>query len=876
MIRALRNLARAARGRAACLAIGVFALASRAAATAPRDAIFYEYMPIAWRDSDNDAARFGDFGGMTAALPYLRSLGVTAVWMTPIFDSPAYHGYQHLPPNTINPRFGTEAQFLDFVRAAHADSIQVYIDLVAYMVSTRSTIFQQTYRQPASLLTDLLAYRDAHVANRSYDGGAFTTWNGDQVGYVRWNLQTPAAVDSLVAWTAHWLDPNGDGDPRDGVDGYRLDHVVLDEGWGYTLAFWQYWKTAMQRMNPQVFTFAEQGDWGSRGSEFLSAHDAAFTKPFLFAARRALAAENAGELYTEMGATLAALPAGRFALETLGDHDVDRLASVLGDDAGRLRSAAAVSLLQPLPPVIYFGDELGMRGTKAGYASDASDIPFREPFKWNAVDGPPMSNYVSLNGAAYAGRVARDRDGRSVEEQSGVSGSLLETYRGLAALRHAHAALRHGRYLPLSADASAVWAFARIAAGESVAVAINLSNRAFTTHLDLRELLGAAPGAALHDLVQNRDLPAADARNRSAYPVAVTAHGWAVIAVASIAPGRDSTTVDGASLPRDFARGTLLATQSRAAGADDDRRELDQLFARSDSSGLWLGVTGNVPLDGTGLVLLVQAGTTGGTTLRTAGFTAAPAGLRALDGLRLAGDFGPDAALWVHAAGGQLHAWQATWRGGLATARDLGAHAFGAREPLVDGLEVGLDDSNRAGVGATSADGAASAEHGCEWFVPWSALDASGLRGRVRVLALLVDADGRLGGHTLPALPDGVATLGAPPLSFDALGGPHDAAFTLGAASTPAVGVLTVAPSPARDAVTLRCEVTRADVVTVRVADVRGRVVRQFAAESWTLGPHALAWDLRDDAGRRVASGLYFVEARSSGGVRRARLAITR
>ena len=49
----------------------------------PRDEVFYQFMPIAWRDSDEDAYRFGDFNGMTASLDYLQELGVTAVWMNP-------------------------------------------------------------------------------------------------------------------------------------------------------------------------------------------------------------------------------------------------------------------------------------------------------------------------------------------------------------------------------------------------------------------------------------------------------------------------------------------------------------------------------------------------------------------------------------------------------------------------------------------------------------------------------------------------------------------------------------------------------------------------------------------------------------------------
>ncbi|MFN9972065.1 MAG: alpha-amylase family glycosyl hydrolase, partial [Phycisphaerae bacterium] len=99
------------------------------------DDIFYHFMPISWRDSDNDQYRFGDFNGMTASLDYLQSLGVTAVWMNPIFPSAAYHGYQHGDASQINSRFGTEAQFLAFVNAAHARGIKVYLDFVAYGIS---------------------------------------------------------------------------------------------------------------------------------------------------------------------------------------------------------------------------------------------------------------------------------------------------------------------------------------------------------------------------------------------------------------------------------------------------------------------------------------------------------------------------------------------------------------------------------------------------------------------------------------------------------------------------------------------------------------------------------------------------------------------
>src|SRR5688572_32390215 len=104
--------------------------------------VLYQFMPIAWRDSDGDELRYGDFGGMAASLDYLKALGVTGVWMTPIFPSPAYHGYQHLDADKVNPRLGTEAQFLAFVREAHARHIKVFIDLVVYGTNQESTYFE--------------------------------------------------------------------------------------------------------------------------------------------------------------------------------------------------------------------------------------------------------------------------------------------------------------------------------------------------------------------------------------------------------------------------------------------------------------------------------------------------------------------------------------------------------------------------------------------------------------------------------------------------------------------------------------------------------------------------------------------------------------
>jgi glycosidase len=470
------------------------------------DEVLYEFMPIAWRDSDGDELRYGDFGGMTASLDYLKGLGVTGVWMTPIFPSPAYHGYQHMEADKVNPRFGTEDQFLEFVRKAHELKMKVYIDFVAYGINQDSVYFTDSHEKPESKYTSWLAYKDP--ANKTYEGYTFRTWNGAEVGFVHWNLNSPEPRRLVTEWPKHWLDPNGDGDPSDGVDGFRLDHVWAEykdgpDGWGYNvLDFWVPWKRALRKVNPDVVTFAEQARWQTTGEDLLPAFDAAFTKPLESAARQSLKEGNAEyvsralheAIRGETGAHKNGM--GGTFLAIMGDHDVDRIASDVEpgkkpDPLMRRPKLAAVMLMtQPFPPVVYMGDELGMIGVKRKAATDAGDIPVREPFKWKAVAGPPMTDYWQANREAVRNAYSHDNDGRSVEEQEGKTGSLLETYRALIALRRSSAALRQGEYIALRCAEPSLWVFLRQKGEEMVLVCVNLGEESLNVRIPTPRMIG--------------------------------------------------------------------------------------------------------------------------------------------------------------------------------------------------------------------------------------------------------------------------------------------------------------------------------------------------------------------------------------------------
>ena len=756
----------------ALLAAGAFLPADAAPRFRPvRDDVFYMYMPIAWRDSDADPWRFGDFGGMTASIPYLKALEVTAVWMTPIFASPAYHGYQHGRADSLNPRFGDEPQFWSFVQAAHAESIKVFIDLVAYGISQNSVWFQDSHANPASVYDSWLAYTDA--SNTSYLGCCpYPTWDGETVGFIHWNLDNPAVTQMVTAWSEHWLDPNGDGDPSDGIDGFRADHVsyydATEGAWGYTIDWWQRWKDALKSVDPDVFTFAEQADWSSYGYELQPAFDAAFTKPFESAARYGLAYSDGRPLAGSMETTQALQSDGRLYLATIGNHDVDRIATVLGGDARRARAAAAVLMLQPLPPVIYFGDEIGMRGAKrTDYAGDAADIPNREPFKWNATAGPPMSNYFALNAQAYANRLSQDGDGRSVEEQSGVPGSLLEAYRALSALRHAHPALRRGDYFTVTTPDTSMWTFLKIAPEETLLVAIHLGAGALTTHVDLSSVDPPGGSAPVTDVESGAALTPITAANRAAYPLDLAAYGYRVLR-AAISP-RDLRPL--------YADANVVVTQVSPTPLDDFF-ELDQMFVRYEPQALALALTGNLADGGYGLALFIDALPGGQSTLQTQGMPEPPTGVAELAGLTFDTGFVPEKILFINLYSGQLYADLFTLAtGGGGSKRYLGTIPVGMIGPLSggdvpgDSVRVSYGGSNRHGVTATSAADAATATDGFQIRIPWTDLGLSGPGPDLRLMAMLTIPNGAVYNQFLPGVITPTVFFGAPPLDLNTIAG---------------------------------------------------------------------------------------------------------
>ncbi|MFC1683719.1 alpha-amylase family glycosyl hydrolase [Candidatus Zixiibacteriota bacterium] len=444
--------------------------------------IFYQIFPISFRDSDGDG--FGDFNGIVEAIPYLQSLSVTAVWLNPVFVSKTYHGYQYARHDSLNPRFGTEAQFVAMVEALHDAGIEIYIDLVAYGVGEEHPFFQDARGDPASAYDQWFAFTDPGNWNYFGFGGGYHDWQGNWITHVFWDHNHQPVRDYLVDKLAYWLDPNEDGDFHDGIDGFRIDHLSVDHysesQWGYDLPLWDDLTAGLRAVNPDAALIAEESDWGSLDINlFNHGIDAAFGIPIMFGLQYGIANQIGWDLGLWTALLLEDLPDQGQWVGILNNHDVNRVRTELSDDEDLCKLAAAILMTGPLPPCLYYGEEIGMRGHKVDwYGNDANDLHIREPLEWNAVlSVPPHAQWYQGYSQYTNNQFAQDNDGISVQEQDGDSSSLLEHYRSLAALRSEHAALRTGDFDPVWMGDERIYAGLRHDDTSSVLVAVNLADQ---------------------------------------------------------------------------------------------------------------------------------------------------------------------------------------------------------------------------------------------------------------------------------------------------------------------------------------------------------------------------------------------------------------
>jgi len=443
------------------------------------DAVFYEIFVRSFYDSDGDGV--GDFRGLTQKLDYLNDgdpstshdLGVTGLWLMPIHPSPSYHGYDVTDYRGINPDYGSMADFRTFLDSAHARGIRVIIDLVINHTSAQHPWFVDARSGPNATYRDWYRWTSTHPGYQGPWGQ--NVWHQSSSGFyygVFWdqmpdlNYANPQVRQAMFDLADYWLEEVG-------IDGFRIDAVkyLYEDGAQLenlpaTFDFFRDFRQHYQTVKPEAFAVGEAWTSTAQVLDYVREDRLDYCFEFDLANQMlyAVQAGNANNLRNHLDYVSHSYPYAQWG-SFLTNHDQDRVIDVLGNDLAQNKVAASLYLTLPGVPYLYYGEEVGMNGTKP-------DPDIRRPMQWEA----------SSNGGFSSGNPWRSLNGnyatRNVATMQQQSGSLWHHYRDLIDLRNQSVALRRGYLETPVSNQSNVFAALRYWQDDTVLVLVNLSDQA--------------------------------------------------------------------------------------------------------------------------------------------------------------------------------------------------------------------------------------------------------------------------------------------------------------------------------------------------------------------------------------------------------------
>lgn len=453
-----------------------------------REGVIYHIWPSAYMDSNNDG--MGDLQGIRSRLDYIQSLGVSAIWMSPTFCSEFEDGgYDVTDYYKTDPRFGTNDDMAELIRDAHSRGIKVILDLVIGHSSDKNPWFIQSASgeghqrysdyyiwardedvDPERL--DRRMVKSTHPRKGYYLKNHYDIQPALNFGYAHPNPDRPweqgvdapgpqavrREVKNIIAF---WLDM--------GIDGFRCDMagslVKGDIGSVETVKLWREIRTFMEERWPEAILLSEwsspeqalkagfhidlitQGGVGRnlyvpmvgaspeldprRTPIFFSQNGAGQSKPF---------ADNYGKVLD------AAKRYGGIAAMPTSSHDIWRLNALDRNTPEQLKVAMTFFFTLPETPILYYGEEIGMKTFEDAPVKEGSYAPHnrsncRTPMQWDASRNAGFST-VTDPSLLYL-PIDSDPARPTVSAQQDDPNSLLNYVRGLIALRRSNPVLGH-------------------------------------------------------------------------------------------------------------------------------------------------------------------------------------------------------------------------------------------------------------------------------------------------------------------------------------------------------------------------------------------------------------------------------------------------
>lgn len=442
--------------------------------------VIYHVFQRSFFDSNGDG--HGDLEGMRQQLDYLQDLGVTTILLTPLYQSDFYHNYFATDFEKIDPAYGSMREYLTLVKEVHRRKMKIYQDVEMQYVTGKHPWFKGSYQNPSSLYSPYIFYKDKEQRQPWYffDFPEFTTYNNSKQQIAVVDMRSQAVKDYTEKVLAFWVDPNGDGRFDDGVDGFRLDHMMddLDYAGRLTNLFHDFWTPLLNNLrikNPALQIVAEQANWASYGYDYIT--KGAVDRVFAFRLKFAIESFDKKKILAAADSTFLHLPAGGQQVVFLENHDTPRFASVKNINQQRLKIAATLNLLMGGIPSIYYGQEIGMKGKAMHGMTDGNDIPIREAFDWYTdVNGRGVAIWYKNTGPWWDSTNLKPHDGISLEEQKKDPASLWNHYRQMIRLKKAYPALATGKYEVMVNNNDKVLSFERVEGKNRSVVIVNLSD----------------------------------------------------------------------------------------------------------------------------------------------------------------------------------------------------------------------------------------------------------------------------------------------------------------------------------------------------------------------------------------------------------------
>ena len=449
----------------------------------------------------------GDLKGIIDKLDYLKELGISGLYLNPIFYANSLHKYDCNSFHHVDPHFGPDPEgdlvliakesgnprywqwtsadklFLKLLVEAKARDIRVIIDGVwnhtgrdFFAFTNIRTKFQKS---PYAHWYKIIKFDDPLTAYNEFD---YHAWNGfkslpefadDPSGQ---NLASGPKRYVFNA-TKRWMDPNNDNDPSDGIDGWRLDVAEkIPDG------FWREWHALVRKINPEAFTSAEI--WGSSG-EFLKANnfDSAMNyQGFAIPVKGWLVDRN-----------ISTSEFCRRLMQGLKGHDFNTtlIMQNLVDSHDTQRIASAIRNRKSWdyyknPNSFDFDEGERVYARTTGYDNGAPEEQGRRIWKLVAL---LQSTYIGAPMIYYGTELgmwgADDPEDRMPAWWGRKDQEIFLVYHDLFALRSKYDTLRRGEFKLLEAnDSSNVLAFERSYKGESLIVIINRGDSDYTMSQD--------------------------------------------------------------------------------------------------------------------------------------------------------------------------------------------------------------------------------------------------------------------------------------------------------------------------------------------------------------------------------------------------------